>query len=150
MLLNCGIGDDSWVSLEFDQGDQTSQSWSKSTLNTHCMYWSWSWNCNTLATWCKELTHWKRLLYWERLKAEGEEGDLGWDGWLASPITGHELHVQALGDGMRQRSLACCSQAREGVAMGLRRVRHDLVTEQQQQIYYFVTDPDLFRIIMVW
>ena len=21
----------------------------------------WSWNCNPLATWCKELTHWKRL-----------------------------------------------------------------------------------------
>ena len=22
--------------------------------------WSWSWNSNTLATWCEELTHWKR------------------------------------------------------------------------------------------
>ena len=22
--------------------------------------WSWSWNSSTLATWCKELTHWKR------------------------------------------------------------------------------------------
>ena len=22
--------------------------------------WWWSWNSNTLATWCKELTHWKR------------------------------------------------------------------------------------------
>ena len=22
--------------------------------------WCWSWNSNTLATWCKELTHWKR------------------------------------------------------------------------------------------
>ena len=29
---------------------------------------------NTLATWCEELTHWKRPWCWERLKA-GEEGN---------------------------------------------------------------------------
>ena len=45
---------------------------------------SWSWNSNTLATWCKELTHWKRPWCWERLTAR--EGDnRGWDGWMASP-----------------------------------------------------------------
>ena len=38
---------------------------------------------NTLATWCKELTHWKRTWCWERLKA-GEGDDRGWDGWVAS------------------------------------------------------------------
>ena len=44
------------------------------------------WNSNTLATWCGELTHWKRPWCWERLKA-GEEGyDRGWDGWMASPM----------------------------------------------------------------
>ena len=32
-----------------------------------------SWNSNTLATWCEELTHWKRPWYWERLKADGDE-----------------------------------------------------------------------------
>ena len=40
---------------------------------------------NTLATWCKELTHWKRLWCWERLRAGGERDDRGWDGWMASP-----------------------------------------------------------------
>ena len=45
---------------------------------------SWSWNSNTLATWCKELTHWKRPWCWERLKAGGEGDDRGWDGWMAS------------------------------------------------------------------
>ena len=35
---------------------------------------------NTLATWCKELTHWKRPWCWERLKAKGEEGSREWDG----------------------------------------------------------------------
>ena len=46
--------------------------------------WCWSWSSNTLATWCKELIHWKRPWCWERLKA-GKEGDnRGWDGWMAS------------------------------------------------------------------
>ena len=34
----------------------------------------WSWNSNTLSTWCKYLTHWKRPWCGERLKA-GREGD---------------------------------------------------------------------------
>ena len=34
--------------------------------------------------WCKELTHWKRLWCWERLKVGGEGDDRGWDGWMAS------------------------------------------------------------------
>ena len=47
--------------------------------------WCWSWNSNTLATWCKELTHLKKLWCWEWLKVGGD-GDLrGWDGWMASP-----------------------------------------------------------------
>ena len=45
----------------------------------------WSWTSNTLATWCKEGTHWKRPWCWERLRAEGEGDDRGWDGWMASP-----------------------------------------------------------------
>ena len=36
------------------------------------------------ATWCKELTHWKRLWCWEILKVGGEGNDSGWDGWMAS------------------------------------------------------------------
>ena len=44
----------------------------------------WSWNSNTLATWCEELTHLKRLWCWERLRAGGEVDDRGWDGWMAS------------------------------------------------------------------
>ena len=39
---------------------------------------------NTLATWCKELTHWRRPWCWERLKAGGEGDDRGWNGWMAS------------------------------------------------------------------
>ena len=45
----------------------------------------WSWNSNTLATWCGELTHLKRPWCWERLRAGGEGDDRRWDGWMASP-----------------------------------------------------------------
>ena len=47
--------------------------------------WCWSWNSNTLATWCEELTPLKRPWCWERLRAGGEGDDRGWDGWMASP-----------------------------------------------------------------
>ena len=40
---------------------------------------------NTLATWCKELTHWKTPWCWERLKSGGEWNERGWEGWMASP-----------------------------------------------------------------
>ena len=38
-----------------------------------------------LATWCKELTHWKRPWCWERLKVGGEGEDRRWGGWMTSP-----------------------------------------------------------------
>ena len=56
----------------------------RSVLNIHWKDWCWSWNCNTLATWCEKLTHWKRPWCWERLNA-GEADDRGWDGWMPSP-----------------------------------------------------------------
>ena len=76
--------------------------------NIHWMNWCWSWSSNTLATWCKELTHLKRPWCWERLKAGGEGDNRGWDGWMAS-MTWWTKFEQApeLGDG--QGSLACCS-----------------------------------------
>ena len=44
----------------------------------------WCWSSDTLATWCKEPTRWKRPWCWERLRAGGEGDDRGWDGWMAS------------------------------------------------------------------
>ena len=49
----------------------------KSTLDIHWKDLCWSWNSNTLATWCEELTlkrpwgHLKRPWCWKRLKAGG-------------------------------------------------------------------------------
>ena len=84
MLLNCGVGEDSWESLGL-QGDPTSPSQRRSVLGVHWKHWCWSWNSNPLATWCEELTHLKRPWCWEGLGAGGEGDDRGWDGWMASP-----------------------------------------------------------------
>ena len=79
MLLNCGVGEDSWDFKEIQpvhpKGDQ---SWVFKD-------WCWSWNSNPLATWCEELTHLKRPWCWERLRAGGEGDNRGWDGWMVPP-----------------------------------------------------------------
>ena len=93
----------------------------KSVLNIHWKDWCWSWSSNTLATWCKEPTHWKRPRCWERSKAGGDGDDRGWDSWIA-PLTQWTEFEQALRDGEGQGSLACCSP------WGCR-VRHNWMTE---------------------
>ena len=74
----------------------------------HWKEWCWSFSSNTLASWCEELTHWKRPWCWERLKARGEglteDKMAGWHHWL----NGHKFE-QATRDGDGQGSLACCS-----------------------------------------
>ena len=56
-------------------------------LNIHWKDCCWSWSSNTLATWYKEPTHWKRPWCWQRSKAK-EEGGKGWDSCIASPTQG--------------------------------------------------------------
>ena len=56
----------------------------QSILNIHWKDWCWTWNSNTLATWCEELTHLKSSWCWEILRAGGEGDDRGWNGWMAS------------------------------------------------------------------
>ena len=82
MLLNCGVGEDSWEPLGL-QGDHTGQSYRKSVLNIRWKDWCWSWSSDTLATWWEELTHWKRPWCLKWLKVGGERENRGWDGWIA-------------------------------------------------------------------
>ena len=52
--------------------------------------WCWSWNSSTLATYCKELTHWKRPWCWKdgRKEEKGRTKDemVGWH----HQLNGHE------------------------------------------------------------
>ena len=121
MLLNCGVGEDTWESLGL-QGDPISPSKRRSVLGVHWKDWYGSWNSNTLATWCEELTHLKRPWCWERLRAGGEGDDRGWDGCMASPTQWTWVCVD---------SGSWWWTGRPGVLrfMGSQRVRHDWVTE---------------------
>ena len=75
----------------------------------HWKDWCWSWNSNTLATWCRELTHLIRSWCWERLKAGGEGDDRRWDGWMASLTWWTWVWTSSVGVGDGQGSLECCS-----------------------------------------
>ena len=88
----------------------------------HWKNWCRSWNSNTLATWCKEVTHLKRPWCWERLKEGGEGDGGGWDGWMASPTQWTWVWVS---------SRSWWWTGRPGVlhSTGSQRVRHDWVTE---------------------
>ena len=70
--------EDSWESFGL-QRDQTSQSWRESTPNINWKDWSWSWSSSTLATWRKEMIHWRRPG-----KIEGRRRGRGQDGCMVS------------------------------------------------------------------
>ena len=68
----------------------------------------WSWNSNSLANWCEELTYWKRLWCWERLKAGGEGDNREWDIEWHHRLYAHEFESTP-GVGDEQGSLVYCS-----------------------------------------
>ena len=80
----------------------------KPVLIIYCKDWCWSWNSNSFATWCQELTHWKRpdagKDWMQEEKGMRKDKVVGWH----HRLNGHELE-QALGVGDEQGSLACCS-----------------------------------------
>ena len=78
------------------------------------------WSSNTLVTWCKELTHWKRPWCWERLKGRRRRG---WQRmrWLDA-IT-DSMDKQTVGDSEGPGRLECCSPWSH-------RVRHNWAMEQ--------------------
>ena len=121
MLLNCSAGEDSYRSLGL-QGDPTSPSKRRPVLGVHWKDWCWGWNSNTLATSCKELTHWKRPWCWEQLGAGGEGDNRGWNGWMASPTLCTWVWLNSGSWWWTRRS---------GMLwfMGSQRVRHDWATE---------------------
>ena len=84
--------------------------------------WCWSWESDTLATWCEELTHLKRPWCQERLRAGGEGDDRGWDGWRVSLTQWTWVWV---GSG------SWWWTGKPGMlqSMGLQRVGHDWATE---------------------
>ena len=106
-----------WDSLGL-QGGQTSQSFWESILNINWKDWCWSSTSNTLATWCEELTPWKRPWCWARLKVGGEGDDRGWGGWMVA-LTWWTWVWASSGSWWRTRKPALLQ------SMGLQRVRYN-------------------------
>ena len=102
------------------------------SLNIHWKDWGWSWNSNTLVTWCEEPTHLKRPWCWEGLGAGGEGDDRGWDGWRVSPMQWTWVWA---GSG------SWWWTGRPGVlqSMGSQRVGQDWVTELNNNVSCFRT-----------
>ena len=82
-----------------------------------------------------QLTGGKKLWCWERLRVRGEGGNRGWDGWMALPTQWTWIWANSR---RQQRT------GKPGVlqSMELQRVRHDWVTEQQQQKAMCVSHPE--------
>ena len=82
MLLNCGVGEDSWEALGLQAGQTSNpkgnQFWifigRTDAESEALMFWP-----PDVKNW-----HWKRPWCWERLKARGEGDSRGWDGWMTS------------------------------------------------------------------
>ena len=88
----------------------------------------WSWSSNTLATWCEELTYWKRPWCWGRLKVGGEGDNRGRDGWMA--LLTQRTWVWA-NSGRQRRT------GKPGVLqfVGSQRVGHNWATEQPPPVW---------------
>ena len=120
MLLNCGVGEDSWDSLGL-QGDPVNPKGNQSWIfigRTDA-------EAETPILWPPDMKNWltgKDPDGWERLKAGGEGNDRGWDGWMASPTRYTWVWAS---------SGSWCWTGMLGVlqSLGFQRVGHDLATE---------------------
>ena len=124
-----------WLAIPFSRRSSPprdrAQVFCVSCIGSWILYhWSYLWNSNTLATWCEELTHWKRPWCWERLKVGGKRDNRGWDGWMASLTWWTWVWVS---------SGSWWWTGRPGVlqSMGSQRIGHDGVT----QLNFFTTEP---------
>ena len=121
MLLNCGVGEDSWESLGL-QGDPTSPILKEISPRCSLEGLMLELKLQYLTTSCEDLTHWRRLWCWEGLGAGGEGDERGWDGWMASLTRWTSVWVN---------SGSWWWTGRPGVLrfMGLQRVGHNWETE---------------------
>ena len=130
MLLNCGVGEDSWESHWTARRSNQSilkeinPEYSLEGLMLELKLQSFG---NLM----------QRAWYWERLRA-GEGGDRGWDDWMASPTQRKWVWTNS-------RRLWRTGKPGMLQSMGSQRVRHNWATEQQLDPQHPNTKLDLFK-----
>ena len=67
----------------------------------------WSWIYYSLATWCKEPTHWKRPWCQERVRAGGEGGGAEYEIDIITDAM--DVNLSKLWETVKDKSLTCCS-----------------------------------------
>ena len=77
MLLSCSVGEDSWESLANKEIEPVNPKGNQSWIFTRRT--DAETGTPTLATWCEELTHWKRPWCWESLKAWDKGDNRAWE-----------------------------------------------------------------------
>ena len=122
MLLNCGAREDSWETLDSKEikpvNLEGNQPWILiGRIDAEA-------EAPILPPAANNSLTGKKPWCWERLKAEGEEGDRGCDGWMASPIQWTWTWA---------KSGRWWGTGKPSVlqSVGLQRVRHELATEKQ-------------------
>ena len=123
MVLNCGVGEDSWESLGLQK--RSNQSILKEMSPE---YSSEGLMLKLRLQYFSHLTQLKRPWYWERLKVGGEGEGREWDVWLASPTHWMWALVSSGSWWWTGRSGTLQS-------MGSQRVRHNWVTEMNWYTY---------------
>ena len=120
MLLNCGVGKDSWESLGQQVNPKGNQPWIFIGRTDAEALILWTPDARS-----PDATHRKRPGWWEKLRTGGEGGDRAWDGWMTSWTQWTWVWAN---------SRRWWRTGKPGMlqSMGLPRVRQDWLTEQEQ------------------